>query len=106
MIDLATRMVIGWQLAEHLRTSLVIDVLAMAMTHGHVRPEAIFHSDSEDGEAVLGFLTRTAMDTPGGWCQVAPGLPDPHFRLTSVVFSSDMSVAWEHLVRRLASLTV
>jgi putative transposase len=45
VIDLATRMVIGWQLAEHLRTSLVIDALAMAITHGHVRPEAIFHSD-------------------------------------------------------------
>jgi len=30
IIDLATRMVIGWQLADHMRTSLVIDALAMA----------------------------------------------------------------------------
>jgi transposase InsO family protein len=45
VIDLATRMVIGWQLATHLRTSLVIDALTMAITHGHVRPKAIFHSD-------------------------------------------------------------
>jgi transposase InsO family protein len=45
VIDLATRMVIGWQVAKHLRTSLVIDALAMAITHGHVRPQAIFHSD-------------------------------------------------------------
>jgi putative transposase len=45
VIDLATRMVIGWQLGDHMRTSLVIDALAMAIRHGHVRPDAIFHSD-------------------------------------------------------------
>jgi len=38
-------MVAGWQLADHMRTSLVTDALAMAITHGHVRPGAIFHSD-------------------------------------------------------------
>src|SRR5437764_9781758 len=45
VIDLATRMVVGWQLAEHMRTALVIDALQMAITHGHVQPGAVFHSD-------------------------------------------------------------
>ena len=45
VIDLATRMVTGWQLATHMRTSLVTDALAMAITHGHAQPGAIFHSD-------------------------------------------------------------
>jgi putative transposase len=45
VIDLATRMVVGWQLAEHMRTSLVVDALQMAITHGHVQPAAVFHSD-------------------------------------------------------------
>ena len=45
VIDLATRMVTGWQLADHMRTSLVTDALDMAITHGHVQPRAIFHSD-------------------------------------------------------------
>jgi putative transposase len=45
VIDLATKMVTGWQLAEHMRTSLVTDALAMAITHRHVAPGAIFHSD-------------------------------------------------------------
>lgn len=45
VIDLATRMVTGWQLASHMRTTLVTDALAMAITHGHVAPGAIFHSD-------------------------------------------------------------
>jgi putative transposase len=45
VIDLAIRMVTGWQLASHMRTSLVTVALAMAITHGHARPGAIFHSD-------------------------------------------------------------
>ena len=45
VIDLATRMVVGWQLADHMRTSLIIDALAMAIDAGHVGPDAIFHSD-------------------------------------------------------------
>jgi putative transposase len=45
VIDLATRMVIGWQLATHMRTSLVSDALQMAIDARLVRPDAIFHSD-------------------------------------------------------------
>ena len=45
VIDLATRMVTGWQLASHMRTSLVTDALDMAITHGHIAPGAVFHSD-------------------------------------------------------------
>jgi putative transposase len=45
VIDLATRMVTGWQLADHMRTSLVTGALEMAVTHGHVTPGAVFHSD-------------------------------------------------------------
>jgi len=45
VIDLATRMVVGWQMADHMRTSLVADAMEMARTHGHVAPGAVFHSD-------------------------------------------------------------
>jgi transposase InsO family protein len=45
VIDLATRMVVGWQLAPHMRTSLVLDALSMAKRSGYARPNAIFHSD-------------------------------------------------------------
>jgi putative transposase len=45
VIDLATRMVVGWQMTEHMRTRLIVDALAMAVTGGHVAPGAIFHSD-------------------------------------------------------------
>lgn len=45
VIDLATRMVIGWQLTTHMRTSLVVDALQMAIDARLVAPDAIFHSD-------------------------------------------------------------
>jgi putative transposase len=45
VIDLATRMVVGWQIAEHMRTSLVTDALQMALDARRVEPNAIFHSD-------------------------------------------------------------
>lgn len=45
VIDLCTRMVVGWQMADHMRTGLVVDALEMARIQGHVEPGAIFHSD-------------------------------------------------------------
>ena len=57
VIDLATRMVVGWQLAPHMRTSLVVDALQMAIDAGHVEHQAIFHSDK--GRSIhLGRLRR------------------------------------------------
>ena len=45
MIDLCTRMVVGWAIAAHMRTSLVTDALAMAREGGHLPAGAVFHSD-------------------------------------------------------------
>ncbi|MFJ5872700.1 DDE-type integrase/transposase/recombinase [Dietzia maris] len=44
-MDLATRKVIGWQTAAHMRASLVVDALEMARTQGGAASGAIFHSD-------------------------------------------------------------
>ena len=45
VIDLCTRMVVGWAIAAHMRTSLVTDALAMAREGGHLPAGAVFHSD-------------------------------------------------------------
>jgi putative transposase len=72
VIDLATRMVVGWQMAEHMRTSLVIDALAMARDGGHVQPRAIFHSDrgtqytsAEFHQYCKGIRVRTSVGRTG-----------------------------------------
>ena len=45
VIDLASRRVVGWALAEHMRTELVVDALEMAFTNRRPPRGAIFHSD-------------------------------------------------------------
>jgi putative transposase len=45
VIDLASRKVVGWALADHMRTELVIEALESAFTTRRPPPGAIFHSD-------------------------------------------------------------
>lgn len=45
VIDLHSRAVVGWALADHMRTSLVTDALAMAITHRRPVAGVVFHSD-------------------------------------------------------------
>ena len=45
VIDLASRKVVGWALADHLRTELVEDALTMAFTNRRPDEGVIFHSD-------------------------------------------------------------
>lgn len=45
VIDLCTRMVVGWAMADHMRTSLIVSALNMAHTQGYVASNGIFHSD-------------------------------------------------------------
>lgn len=47
VIDLHSRAVIGWAVAEHMRTELVTAALDMAITHRQPPAGVIFHSDSE-----------------------------------------------------------
>ena len=45
VIDLASRRVVGFAIADHMRTSLVAEALTMATTARHPTPGLIFHSD-------------------------------------------------------------
>ena len=45
MIDLHSRAVVGWAIADHMRTSLVIDALEMACGRRNPPAGVIFHSD-------------------------------------------------------------
>jgi transposase InsO family protein len=45
VIDLSSRRVVGWALADHMRTSLVEDALSMAFTTRRPGEGVIFHSD-------------------------------------------------------------
>lgn len=45
LTDCATREVIGYAMAEHMRTELVCDAVAMAMRNGRLEADCIMHSD-------------------------------------------------------------
>nr|WP_245354476.1 IS3 family transposase [Brachybacterium sacelli] len=45
VIDLYSRRVVGWAVADHMRTELVTDALTMALTHRRPTGGVIFHSD-------------------------------------------------------------
>ena len=45
VIDIASRRVVGFAIADHLRTELVADALANAVAARYPDPGVIFHSD-------------------------------------------------------------
>lgn len=45
VLDCHTKAVIGWAMAEHMRTDLICDAITMAATHTALPAGAIFHSD-------------------------------------------------------------
>jgi transposase InsO family protein len=45
LIDLYSRRVVGWSMAEHLRTELVLDALDMAISQRQPAPGLVCHSD-------------------------------------------------------------
>ena len=45
VIDCFSRKVVGFAIADHMRTDLIVDALAMAITHRSPPPGVIFHSD-------------------------------------------------------------
>lgn len=45
VIDLCTRLAVGWQLADHMRSSLIVDALESALSWRTPAKGMIFHSD-------------------------------------------------------------
>jgi len=45
VVDLYTRMILGWKLADSLHAPIITDTLQRALNSGLIAPNAIFHSD-------------------------------------------------------------
>ena len=45
VMDLCSRMIVGWAMADHMETSLVEDALKMALARRHPKPGLLHHSD-------------------------------------------------------------
>ncbi|MFI2125329.1 IS3 family transposase [Streptomyces sp. NPDC020299] len=55
VIDLCTREVMGWSMADHMRAELVADAIRMAHAGGHTAGNAIFHSDRGSNTPLANF---------------------------------------------------
>jgi putative transposase len=63
VIDAHSRMVVGWQLASHMRTALVLDALRMALgTRGPGADIELVHHSDRGGQYVSFDYTQTLQD--------------------------------------------
>jgi len=58
VVDAYSRRVVGWAMADHLRTGLVLDALAMAIQHRRPTPGLVHHSDHGCQYTSLAFGRR------------------------------------------------
>jgi transposase InsO family protein len=64
--DMATRQIVGWSMADHLKTDLCIAALVMALQRWHPGRGLIHHSD----RGVQGGFKWSSQHPPGGSCDV------------------------------------
>jgi putative transposase len=63
VVDVYSRMVVGWQFAGHMRTTLVLDALRMALsTRERVEEVRLIHHSDRGGQYVSGDYTQTLAD--------------------------------------------
>jgi putative transposase len=62
VIDLASRRVVGWAMADHMRAELVCDALGMAIETRRPAPGLIFHSDRGTQLGLKGSSQRCRVD--------------------------------------------
>jgi len=63
VIDVYSRKVVGWQFASHMRTTLVLDALRMALsTRERVQEVRLVHHSDRGGQYVSGDYTQTLTD--------------------------------------------
>jgi transposase InsO family protein len=60
VIDCYSKMVVGWSMAEHYRTSLIIAALESAAGAIEIAPDCIFHSDRGSNYTSYDFATTLA----------------------------------------------
>jgi len=58
ILDVCTRRVVGWSMATHLRTEIVVDALQMAIARGKPSPGLVHHSDRGVQYTSLSFSKR------------------------------------------------
>jgi transposase InsO family protein len=70
VIDCHSKRVVGWSMADHMRTDLICDAISMAATNVDFGPGAVFHSDR--GSNILRSSSAPTLRLTN-WCRVSAG---------------------------------
>ena len=91
VLDVFSRAIVGWSIADHMRSDLVVDALQMATWRRHPEPGTIVHADrgSQYTSWVFGHRLRTA------------GLLGSMGRVASSVDNTMMESFWSTMQREL-----
>ena len=91
VLDVFSRVIVGWSIADHMRSELVVDALQMATWRRHPEPGAIVHADrgSQYTSWVFGHRLRAA------------GLLGSMGRVASSVDNTMMESFWSTMQREL-----
>ena len=91
VLDVLSRVVVGWSIADHMRTEVVVDALQMATWRRRPQPGTILHSDrgSQYTSWVFGHRLRAA------------GLLGSMGRVASSVDNSMIESFWSTMQREL-----
>jgi hypothetical protein len=66
VLDVFSRVVVGWSIADHMRSELVIDALEMARWRRRPGPGAVVHSDRGSPVHVVDLRSPAALRGPAG----------------------------------------
>ncbi len=86
VLDLCSRRVVGWAMAEHMETSLVRDALQMAFLHRHPPAGLLHHSDrgrqyaSAEYQALSGGTRHWAISVPLSLSKLKLSLNSPSIK--------------------------
>jgi hypothetical protein len=80
ILDAFSRRVVGWALADHLRTELATDALQMALVSRRLSPGLIHHSDRGGQTGFKGSSQRCSQElrwqNPSGGVRIARYVPE------------------------------
>ena len=81
--DVLSRRIVGWSMAEHMRSEFVVDALAMALDHRRPEPGLIHHSEQADTSRSRSGRPPERPGSPNRWEAAATALTTPSPRASS-----------------------
>jgi transposase InsO family protein len=81
--DAFSRRIVGWSMADHMRTELVVDALEIGIARRRPQPGLVHHSDQGSTSASVSARRRATPASPSRWARWATATTTPSPRRSS-----------------------